>query len=107
MAKITFIEPNGRTIAIEISDGCSLMQAATTHGLAGLYGECGGAGACATCHGYVEGDAVVALAPPDETEAAMLEAVAAEFRPNSRLCCQIKAAAPLDGLTFRIAERQD
>lgn len=107
MPRVTFIEPQGRTVAIDITVGCSLMQAATSHGVAGIAADCGGACACATCHGYVEGDVATALDAPDASEAAMLEAVAAEFRPNSRLSCQVKASAGIDGLVFRIAERQD
>lgn len=107
MLKITFIEPGGRVVAIDVPEGCSLMHAATSHGVVGIVAECGGACACATCHGYVEGDAAKALDAPSATEAAMLEAVAAELRPNSRLGCQIKAIPSLEGLVFRIAERQD
>ena len=61
MMKVTFIEPGGRVVAIDIPEGCSLMQAATSHGVVGIAADCGGACACATCHGYVEGDAAQAL----------------------------------------------
>ena len=36
----------------------------------------------------------------------MLENVAAERRSNSRLSCQIKVSAALDGLVVRLPERQ-
>ena len=37
----------------------------------------------------------------------MLENVAAERRPNSRLACQIKATPALDGLVLRLPETQE
>ena len=38
---------------------------------------------------------------------AMLEAVAAERRPNSRLACQLKASAALDGLVLTLPDCQE
>jgi len=38
---------------------------------------------------------------------AMLENVAAERRPNSRLACQIKASAAIAGLTVTLPETQE
>ena len=105
MPKITFIEPNGREVQIEMADGWTLMQGATTNGVEGIEAECGGSCACATCHCYVEtlGDR---LPPPSETEAAMLLNVVAERRPNSRLSCQLKASAELEGMVVRWPEAQ-
>lgn len=36
----------------------------------------------------------------------MLDSVAAELRPNSRLSCRIAAAPALEGLIVRVAETQ-
>jgi 2Fe-2S ferredoxin len=59
--------------------------------------ECGGVGACATCHVYVASDWMGRLPPPDENEAALLE-VAEDSSGLSRLSCQIRLTEDLDGL---------
>ena len=40
MANITYVEANGASTTVNVPDGWSLMQAATTNGLAGILGEC-------------------------------------------------------------------
>lgn len=106
MVHVTFIEPSGKSVALDAPQGWSMMQVAMSKGVHGIEAECGGSCACATCHCYVEGEAAARVPPPLETEAAMLENVVAERRPNSRLSCQIKAVPELDGLVLRIAEEQ-
>ena len=84
MANITYIEASGQSATVNLADGWSLMQGATANGIDGILGECGGSCACATCHCYVDEAHAVTLPPPGESELSMLEAVAAERRPNSR-----------------------
>ncbi len=105
MPKVTYIEPSGKAVELNAPDGWTAMQTATTNGVEGIEAECGGSCACATCHCYVEAG-LDRLAPPSATELAMLENVAAERRPNSRLSCQIKLAAGLEGLVLRFPETQ-
>ena len=107
MTQITYIEASGQTTTIDLADGWSLMQGATTHGVDGIIGECGGSCACATCHCYVDEARLGDLPPPSEGELAMLENVASERRPNSRLACQIKASAALEGLVVHLPETQE
>ena len=107
MANITYVEANGASTTVNVPDGWSLMQAATTNGVDGILGECGGSCACATCHCYVD-DMLMAVLPPAEAgELDMLANVAAERKPNSRLSCQIKASAALDGGTITLPETQE
>lgn len=106
MVKLTFIEPSGSEVAIEAQEGWSAMQVATSKGVEGIDAECGGSCACATCHCYVEGDAAARLPAPLDGELAMLDNVAAERRPNSRLSCQIKVTPEIEGLILRVAEVQ-
>ena len=61
---------------------------------------------CATCHVYVDEAFGDRLPAPLATEQEMLECTASERRPNSRLGCQIKSSAALDGLVVRLPERQ-
>jgi 2Fe-2S ferredoxin len=46
------------------------------------------------------------LKPPSEDELVMLNNVAAERRPNSRLSCQLMVEDSLDGLTVQFPDRQ-
>lgn len=107
MPNITYIEPSGHSATLAVPDGWSLMQGAIANGIDGIIGECGGSCACATCHCYVEEARAGELAAPAENELAMLDSVAAERRPNSRLACQIKATAALDGLRITLPETQE
>jgi 2Fe-2S ferredoxin len=50
---------------------------------------------------------MAALPPATAGELDMLDNVAAERRPNSRLACQIKASAALDGGTLTLPETQE
>jgi 2Fe-2S ferredoxin len=102
MPRITYIEPDGRQVVVELTEGLSVMQAAMDSGIEGLEAQCGGSCACATCHCYVE-EGGEGLADPDGNEAAMLASVAAERLPNSRLSCQLK---PEVDLTVRFPKRQ-
>ena len=107
MTQITYIEASGQTTTIDLAEGWSLMQGATTHGVDGIIGECGGSCACATCHCYVDEARLGDLPPPSEGELAMLENVASERRPNSRLACQIKASPALQGLVVHLPATQE
>ena len=104
---ITYIEPSGQSTTLSIPDGWSLMQGATANGVDGIVGECGGSCACATCHCYVDESRLGDLVAPSDNELAMLDNVAAERRPNSRLACQIKATAALEGLLVTLPEMQE
>ena len=107
MTQITYIEPGGNTVTVDVADGWSLMQAATANGVDGIVGECGGSCACATCHCYVDEARLADLPPPSDGELEMLANAAAERRPNSRLSCQIKAAPALQGLVLTLPETQE
>jgi ferredoxin, 2Fe-2S len=105
MPNITYIEPSGQQTSIDLPEGWTLMQGATSNGINGIDAECSGSCACATCHCYVEthGDR---LPPPSETEESMLAHVAAERRTESRLSCQIKVTADMDGMVVRLPAMQ-
>jgi ferredoxin, 2Fe-2S len=106
MTLITYVEPSGSQVEINVEDGWNLMHAAVTNGVDGIVAECGGACVCATCHVYVEPERLAELPPPGEDELELLEDVKAERKPNSRLSCQIKASQSLSGLVVTIPECQ-
>ncbi|ANQ85715.1 2Fe-2S iron-sulfur cluster-binding protein [Azoarcus olearius] len=106
MVTVTYIEPNGNEQQIDVPEGWSLMQAAMSNGVDGMEAECGGSCACATCHCYVDEAWAERVPAAAENELAMLDNVAAERRPTSRLSCQIKATAALEGIVLRLPVNQ-
>ena len=79
------------------------MEGAFNHQLAGMLAECGGAAACGTCHSYIDADWLDKLPVTEDLEEAMLCAVPRR-RSNSRLACQIRVTAELEGIILRIAD---
>lgn len=106
MVDVILIDAGGLSRTLQVPEGQSLMQAAVSAGVRGIVGECGGSAMCATCHVYVDETFADQLPTPLETELEMLECTASERLPNSRLSCQIKLSAALDGLVVRLPERQ-
>jgi ferredoxin, 2Fe-2S len=107
MVEIVFIEPTGARVPVDVPEGWSLMQAATSKGVDGILGECGGSCACATCHCYVEESRLGELPAPEAGELDMLENAAAERLPNSRLACQIKATGAMAGIVITLPDTQE
>jgi 2Fe-2S ferredoxin len=105
MSKIVYRTHAGETYEVDAPAGTSVMEAAVRNSVPGIDGDCGGAAACATCHVYVSEDWLDRLEPPSDMEANMLE-FAEGVRPNSRLGCQIKLDARLDGLMVELPEAQ-
>ena len=95
---------DGREITLDVSEGESLMQAATRHGVPGIIGECGGSLSCATCHVVVDPDWADRAGPPGAFEEDMLDITEAGREPTSRLSCQIRMGAALDGIVVRVPQ---
>ena len=106
MPKITYISHQGESTQIDWPVGESVMEGAVQNGIGGIIGECGGSCLCATCHVYVDEKFLPLLPPIDDDQDAMLDSTASERQPNSRLSCQIKVRAELDGLIVRMPETQ-
>ena len=105
MAKVTYIEHSGTSHVVEVANGLSVMEGAVKNNVPGIDADCGGACSCATCHVYVDENWVGKLKPADETELAMIE-YAVDAKENSRLSCQIKIRADLDGLVITLPASQ-
>ena len=105
MAKITFIQPDGEAQTVEAEPSLTVMEAAKINNVPGIEAECGGACACATCHVYVDSAWRQATGKPSDMEEDMLD-FAFDVREESRLCCQIKVTAALDGLVVRVPAKQ-
>ena len=105
MTKIIFEEPDGNEHAVDIADGLSIMEGAVKNMVVGIDADCGGACSCATCMVYVPEDWRDRLPAKDSTEQAMLE-FCPHVDQSSRLSCQIKVTAALDGLRLKVPESQ-
>lgn len=106
MTVIHYILRDGTDRAVDAKDGASLMENAIMNNVRGIEAECGGCCSCATCHVYVDEKFAALLPVPDEMENELLDGVAAERKPTSRLSCQISVGPELDGLIVHIPEAQ-
>ena len=96
MAKIKYIEHDGKEHEIEVSNGLTVMEGAIQNGIPGIDADCGGSMACATCHVYVKEDWFSKLPEKEMGEDDMLDQ-AFEPKSNSRLSCQLTVSDELNG----------
>src|SRR5882762_7712028 len=105
MPKIKYIEHNAKEHEIEVPEGWSVMEGAVKLLIPGIDADCGGACACATCQVYVDAEWEAKLPPKSEMEETMLD-FAPDVKPNSRLSCQLRMTAALDGIVMRLPKSQ-
>ena len=105
MTKITLVAFDGTRFDVDAENGSTVMENAIRNSVPGIEAECGGACACATCHVYVDDAWAEIVGAPEAMEEDMLD-FAFDVRPTSRLSCQIKVTADLDGLIVRLPEEQ-
>ena len=105
MAKIKYIEHNGKEHEVDVANGLSVMEGAVQNDIPGIDADCGGGMACATCHVYVKEDWFNRLPVKAIGEDDMLDQ-AYEPKSNSRLSCQITVSNELNGLVVHLPEKQ-
>ena len=105
MAKITYIEHNGKNHTIDVTNGLSVMEGAVQNNIPGIDADCGGSMACATCHVYVKEEWFNKLPKKEDGEEDMLD-MAFEPKTNSRLSCQLVVSDELEGLIVNIPSKQ-
>ena len=105
MAKITYIEHNGKSHVVEVPNEVSVMEGAVQNNIPGIDADCGGSCACATCHIYVDDKWFDKLPKKEDAEQDMLDMA---FEPNkfSRLACQITISEDLDGMVVKMPSKQ-
>ena len=106
MAKITYVEHGGKEHVVDVAPGLSVMEGARDNGIPGIEADCGGACACSTCHVYVDPAWVDRLPAKDAMEEDMLDFAWNPDPATSRLTCQIRVSADMDGLRVQMPERQ-
>jgi ferredoxin, 2Fe-2S len=102
--KVLFVDASEQQHHVDASVGTSLMQAAVNGGVPGILADCGGNGACGTCHVYVDERWTQRLPAPKASEVELIECLD-DARPASRLCCQIEMRDEYDGLVVRVASK--
>ncbi len=106
MPKITYVTADGSESVVEVAEGLSAMEGAVQNLVRGIDGDCGGVAACGTCHVYVDPAWFEKIGPAQaDIEKHMLE-LSDNVQPNSRLACQIKVRADLDGLILHMPQGQ-
>ncbi len=105
MAKITYIEHNGKSHTVDVQNGLTVMEGAVQNDIPGIDADCGGSMACATCHVYVKDDWFNKVPPKQNGEEDMLDQ-AFEPKKNSRLSCQIQVSDDIEGLEVHLPEKQ-
>lgn len=100
MPRVFVTELSGHVRELHAPEGATILELARREDLA-LEGTCGGQMACATCHIVVAPAWYGALPTPAAEEREMVE-LALRPRRTSRLGCQVKLNAALDGLAFTI-----
>lgn len=96
--RLSFIAPDGAVTVAEGREGERLLDAAQRAGQP-LEGTCNGFMACGTCHVMLPDGTPVP--PPTGEEEDMLDLLPDATR-RSRLSCQIRLAAALDGLMVEV-----
>ena len=102
--KATWILQDGNAVTHEVPEGQSLMSVAVAKGVTGIIGECGGSLSCATCHVVVDPAWFDRSGEVGTFEDQMLDVAEADRQPTSRLSCQIRMNADLDGIVLHVPE---
>jgi 2Fe-2S ferredoxin len=100
MPKITFIEHDGTTHAVDGNIGSTVMELAVENQVSSIVAECGGGCTCGTCMVHVDQSWSKFVGAASQEEEEILDGNF-EVGPNSRLACQIKITDEMDGLIVR------
>jgi len=105
MVKVVFKKEGKDDRVVDGDEGSSVMETALVNDIGEILADCGGALSCATCHVYVAEEWHDRVGGPDDEEQAMLE-MAVDPDGRSRLSCQIKLSADLDGVEIILPKSQ-
>jgi 2Fe-2S ferredoxin len=105
MVAVIFKTYAGKIYEVDAAEGQSLMEAAISNLVPGILGDCGGSCSCATCHVHIDPAWAGRLVPASKSEQELLE-MAIDPDETSRLGCQIRLSAALDGLLVTMPASQ-
>lgn len=101
-----FQNQEGETRSVDAVVGDSIMETAVKNDIDEVVAECGGSLICSTCHVYLDDETIAVIPEADDAELDMLEGVASERRPNSRLSCQVIVSEAMAEHTIHTPEDQ-
>ncbi|BFM18055.1 2Fe-2S iron-sulfur cluster-binding protein [Maricurvus nonylphenolicus] len=104
MVKVTFVSADGSSVDVEGEVGRSVMECAVENMIPEIEAQCGGAGACATCHCYPREEWMDKLSPKGDFEEMTLQGGLAEVKQNSRLACQVLLTEENSGMIIDLPE---
>lgn len=102
MTQVHVTDRDGETKSIDATLGSSLMQVITDNGISELLALCGGMCSCATCHVYIDSEYQDLLPAIHDDEDGLLSC-SDHRKDNSRLSCQVRMTAEMDGLRVTVA----
>jgi 2Fe-2S ferredoxin len=102
MPSLIVVDRQGIERTVSGDAGLSVMEVIRDNGFDELLALCGGSCSCATCHVHVDEAWAAKVGGPHADEADLLDS-SDHRKPSSRLSCQIKFSADLDGLRVTIA----
>lgn len=102
MPKVLVLDRSGNEFDLDGATDLTLMEVIRDAGISDLAAICGGCCSCATCHVYVDPQHFNRLGAISEDENDLLDSIH-HRRENSRLSCQLRLAADLDGIRVEIA----
>lgn len=102
MVKLIVTDKDGRVVEVDARPAWSIMENIRDLPRS-VEAVCGGLCSCATCHVLLDEDSMRRLPPRRFEERAMLATSRSFDAERSRLSCQIKVTADLDGLRLTVA----
>jgi 2Fe-2S ferredoxin len=105
MVKLVMTDREDRVVDIDAEQGISIMENIRDLD-ASVDAICGGMCACATCHVWIAPEWIGRLPPRSYEEEIMLQDSRYYDAERSRLSCQIRVSAELDGLAFVVAPEE-
>jgi len=102
MVKLVVTDKDGCDVVVDAVAGLSIMENIRQLPRS-VEAVCGGLCSCATCHVFLDEQSMRRV-PPRRYEERVMLATSRLFDPQrSRLSCQIKVTAELDGLALTVA----
>jgi ferredoxin, 2Fe-2S len=102
MVKLVVTDKDGRDVEVDARAGLSIMENIRQLPRS-VEAICGGLCACATCHVFIDADWMGRLPPRRHEERLMLVGSRQFDTARSRLSCQIKVSADIEGLRLTVA----
>jgi 2Fe-2S ferredoxin len=105
MPTIHVTDVYGKQHTIEAAAGVKLMEILRQYEF-GVAAACGGNCSCATCHVYVDPAWMARLPERQSDEEDVLLSISTYDKSTSRLSCQVRFTAALDGIQLTIAPEE-